>query len=198
MGGTCDGRLTGSVNFLPGATSLLSSNNQTANIPLCQEGNVLLVVKNTSPRSDEFDFIITDYITNGVFVGTTPVVTVTDFSGNIVTGATSGLPLANIPFPPTVVDNDLIAISSVITWALDLPGSPISGTAQYDVLAERDASETSALFSRCDQDVKVIRSMCNQWGRQQMFAETHLHLLKTVNRLSQMNPSLSFPRTVTT
>ncbi|MCO6452393.1 MAG: DUF11 domain-containing protein, partial [Caldilineales bacterium] len=141
-GGLCDGRLTGFVEFLPGKTSILSSNNQTANLPLCQEGEVLLVIKNTSPRSNEYDFVITDFITNGLYIDVTPLVTVTDSLGNIVTGTTSGLPLAGIPFAPTSVFTDEIAYTSQITWELGAVGSPVSGTAQYDVLAERDSADT--------------------------------------------------------
>jgi len=134
---SCGGRATGMVEFIPGATSLLSSNDQTANLPLCEVGQVKLVVKNTSPRSQEFDLTITDRITNGTFIGANvPHVTVTNSLGQVVVGATSGTPLANIPFAPTSVASN--GANSVFTWTVS---GFITGTAQYDVLKVRDPSD---------------------------------------------------------
>jgi len=135
VNGTCGGRQEGLVRFIKGVTSLLGSNNQTANLPLCEEGWIELIIKNTSAASDEFDFTITDVITNATFVTQTARVTVTNQAGNVVTGTTSGVLLQNIPFTPTVTT---VGNTDTMTWTVT---SFASGTPQYDVLAERDASD---------------------------------------------------------
>lgn len=53
LNGTCGNRQTGLVTLLPSPTSLLSSNGQTANLPLCETGDVFLQIKNTSAQSLE-------------------------------------------------------------------------------------------------------------------------------------------------
>ena len=78
------------VEFASGRASINSSNDQTTGLPLCEVGTVQLLVKNTSPQSQIFDFTITEIITNGLFVADTTRVTVTNRSGDVVTGATSG------------------------------------------------------------------------------------------------------------
>ncbi len=144
---TCSGTATDRVIFHKGPTALLSSNYQDANIPLCQSGIVRLEVKNASLQSDEHDFVITDTLTNVAFVSGTSFVTVTNASGSVVTGATSGQPLANVPFTPTVTS---ISGGEVLEW----DGSAFaSGTPQYDVLAQRDGEDVITIEF-------VIQSSC--------------------------------------
>ncbi len=146
VAGDCDGRQEEQVEFLKGTTSLLSSNDQTANLPLCEEGTIELTVKNTSAASEEYDFIITDVLTNATYVVDSAFVTVTNQSGDIVTGTTSGELLQGVPFTPTVTS---VGISEVLTWNLT---SFVSGTAPYDVLAERDASDVMLIRFKIDSD----------------------------------------------
>ncbi|MCC7362611.1 MAG: DUF11 domain-containing protein [Anaerolineales bacterium] len=135
VNGACGNRQTGQVQLLPSPTSLLSSNDQSANLPLCETGDVFLTIKNTSAQSLESAFTIRDIITNATFITGSASVTVTNEAGQIVTGTTSGLPLANIPFAPAVTT---AGNQQVLSWTLS---SFISGTAGYDVLAIRQASD---------------------------------------------------------
>ena len=102
VGGACFGRETGIVRLLPGPYFLLTSNDQVATLPLCTQGPLKLVVKNTSASAPEHQFNITDVLTNATYVNGTAFVTVTDVTDAIVTGTTSGQSLANVPFTPTV------------------------------------------------------------------------------------------------
>ena len=135
VAGVCQGNAQDVVRLLKAPTSLLSSNNQTANLPLCEQGTVDLVVKNTSAKAEEYNFTITDVITNATFVTQTARATVYDVNGQIVTGATSGVLLQNIPFTPTITS---LASSEIFTWSIN--GFP-SGTPAYDILAVRQAED---------------------------------------------------------
>ena len=162
---TCSGVVTDRVLFHSGPTALLSSNYQDANIPLCQSGKIRLEVKNASLRSDEFDFVITDTLTNATYINGTAFVTVTNSLDNVVTGDTSGQPLANIPFTPTVTTT---AAGQLLTWdiAAYTPGTP-----QYDVLVRRDGEDliTIEFFVQSDctsvdaqvQSVVTTRDICD-------------------------------------
>jgi uncharacterized repeat protein (TIGR01451 family) len=135
VNGTCAGYQTGLVRLLPGPFFLLTSNDQVAALPLCAQGPVKLIVKNTSAKAPEFQFAITDVITNATFVVGSAFVTVTDSAGAVVTGQTSSQPLRNIAFPPVVV---AMALGEMVTWH---ESDFASGTEAYDVLAERAASD---------------------------------------------------------
>ena len=135
VNGACEGYQTGDVELLPGPYFLLTSNDQVAALPLCDQGPVQLVVKNSSAKAPEYHFTITDVITNATFFAGSAFVTVTNQSNEIITGTSSGVPLANIPFPPTIA---VTALGEIMSWT---DGDFTLGTAQYDVLAKRDASD---------------------------------------------------------
>ncbi len=135
VAGTCQGEDTGVVRLLKAPTSLLSSNNQTANLPLCSTGNVDLVVKNTSAKAEEYDFVITEVLTDATYVTGSATVTVLDKDGQVVTGAITGQPLQNLPFTPTVTTS---GSSQTLVWDI---ADFTSGTVGYDVLAVRQAEE---------------------------------------------------------
>ena len=128
VGNVCEGRQSGIIEFEPGPASLLTSNNQTANLPLCDVGEVLLVVKNTSPRSQEYNMTITETVSSGTFVASPPPeVTVYDAEGTV---------LASSEFQPTTVVTD--GVNSLLVWSLeDNPASQI----YTDVLAVRNPSD---------------------------------------------------------
>ena len=104
VNGACEGRDDGVVHLLPGPYFLVSSNDQTANLPLCEPGEIELVVKNSSATAPEFDFTITDLVDNAVYITNTAYVTVTNEAGQVVTGTTSGVLLQGILFKPTDLD----------------------------------------------------------------------------------------------
>ena len=68
LGGVCQGMLTSSVSLVQGTTSLLSSNSQTANFGLCDEGEIQLRTKNTSGAAELYNFTITDTLRNVTFI----------------------------------------------------------------------------------------------------------------------------------
>ncbi len=135
VGGVCQGTSVGTVELLPGASSLLSANNQTANLPLCETGTVQLRVKNTSGRAVEYNLTITDTITNATFVNASTLVSVVDGAGAPIVGTTSGVPLTNIPFAPAI---STAGVASTLVWRVT---DYVSGTAAYDVLAQRNAKD---------------------------------------------------------
>ena len=147
---TCSGVVVDQVIFHRGPTALLSSNFQDANIPLCQSGLIRLQVKNASLLADEFNFIITDTLTYVTYIAGTAFVTVTDSAGAVITGVTSGLPLANILFTPTVTT---IPGGELLTWDV---ASFASGTPQYDVLTQRDGEDLITIEFQVDSDCTSI------------------------------------------
>ena len=152
--GACSDEQSGQVELLPGPTSLLSSNDQTANLPLCEEGTVELLVKNTSAQSPEYGLIINDFITNATFVEGTTFVTVTDETGAIVDG------LASIPFTPTIVSGTVGSSQQyTLTWNVS---QYLTTTQQYQVLAERQAGESILIRFRvktnCASDPVLVQS----------------------------------------
>ena len=149
---TCSGVAVDHITFHKGPTALLSSNYQDANISLCQSGIIRLEVKNASALSQEYNFVISDTITNATYVTGTAFVTVTDVAGAVVTGATSGLPLANVPFTPTVTPT---GNGQHLTWD---SSSTISGTAAYDVLTQRDAEDTIAIVFSVSTDCSSLNA----------------------------------------
>ncbi|RME84737.1 MAG: DUF11 domain-containing protein, partial [Caldilineae bacterium] len=159
-GPTCSGVAVDHIIFHKGPSALLSSNNQDAAIPLCGEGLIHLVVKNASALSDEFEFVITDTITNATYVSGSAFVTVTNSSGNVVTGTTSGQLLANRPFTPTVAT---VGGTQVLTWDV---ASFASGTPAYDVLAERAGEDVITI------DFRVATSCASSAAEVQSSATT--------------------------
>ncbi|NOZ71057.1 MAG: DUF11 domain-containing protein, partial [Chloroflexi bacterium] len=147
---TCSGVAVDQIIFHKGPTALLSSNYQDANIPLCQSGLIRLEVKNASALSQEYNFVITDTITNVTYITGTAFVTVTNAAGDVVTGTTSGLPLANIPFTPTVTPT---GNGQLLTWD---SSTTISGTAEYDVLSQRDAEDTITIVFSVDSNCSSV------------------------------------------
>ncbi len=147
---TCSGTVIDQVVFHKGPTALLSSNYQDANIPLCQSGLIRLQVKNASLLVDEFNFTITDTLTNVTYLAGTAFVTVTNSAGAVITGDTSGLPLANILFTPTVTT---IPGGQLLTWDV---ASFASGTPQYDVLTQRDGEDLITIEFQVDSDCTSI------------------------------------------
>ncbi|MBX3052028.1 MAG: DUF11 domain-containing protein [Caldilineaceae bacterium] len=145
VNGVCQGSSQGVVHLLPGTSSLLSTNNQTANLPLCETGSVQLRVKNTSGRAVEYNLTITDTITNATFVNGSTLVSVVDSAGAPIVGTTSGQALTNIPFAPNISTS---GASSTLVWRVT---DYVSGTAAYDVLAQRNAKDEI----RIDFDVKT-------------------------------------------
>ncbi|MCP4166403.1 MAG: DUF11 domain-containing protein, partial [Chloroflexi bacterium] len=135
IAGTCQGRMEDLVKLLPGKFFLTTSNDQTARLPLCQDGLASLTVKNSSFLAPEFNFVITDTITNGTYVAGSTRMTVTNGS-TVVTGTTTSgnPPLADVPFEPTATAT---ANGHILQWDLNLTGG--SGTLQYDILKERAA-----------------------------------------------------------
>ncbi|NBD35350.1 MAG: hypothetical protein GVY30_05060, partial [Chloroflexi bacterium] len=157
------------IKFASGTASINSSNDQTTGLPLCEIGQVQLLVKNTSPQSQIFDFTITEVITNGSFVTGTSQVTVTNRAGQVVSGATSEVLLQNIPFTPTVAT---VGNTQILTWTVGdfAPGNPA-----YDVLAQREAGDlmllTFGLQTGCEgleaqaQSGGAARDVCeNEFG----------------------------------
>lgn len=138
--GVCGGRQQDTVTFVKASTALNSSNNQSANLPLCEEGTIELVVKNSSPQSAEYDFSITDILTNATYITGSGRVTVTNATGDVVL-AEDGTPLVNLPFTPTVATP--IAGTQILTWTVD---NYAVGSLPYQVLAERAAREEIHIF----------------------------------------------------
>ncbi|OUC05334.1 hypothetical protein RY27_27915, partial [Litorilinea aerophila] len=137
---------TATVELLPPISSLLSSNDQTANLPLCEQGEVELVAKNTSAQATEFNWVITDVITNAIFVTGSAYATVTDESGAVVAG------LANVPFTPTVLSN-VVGLDTVYTLTWDVATYP-TNTEAYQILAERAAGEQVLIRFRVQTDCR--------------------------------------------
>jgi len=138
VNGSCANRQDDAVTFEVGEPSLLSSNDQTANLKLCGIGPVRLQIKNTSAKSTLYNFDVTEIITNVTITGT-PRVTVTNGTGQILTGATSGQLLANIPFTPTIITNTVGGtFTQQLNWVVT---DFVKGTPQYDVLADRGPSD---------------------------------------------------------
>jgi len=123
------------IEFTAGSVSINSSNDQTTGLPLCETGIVQLLVKNTSSQSQIYGITITEIITNGSFITGTTRVTVTNQAGDVVTGTTSGALLENIPFTPI---SSTLGSTQILTWSVD---AFTSGSAAYDVLVQRDASD---------------------------------------------------------
>ncbi len=146
VNGVCQGRQEGMVRLLPGKYFLVSSNDQTANLPLCEIGTIELVVKNSSALAEEFDFTITDMVTNATYAPGTSYVTVTNEAGDIVTGTTSGVLLQSIALTPTTAT---IGSYQVLTWTV---ADFAAGTPAYDVLARRDALDV--ILIRFDVDTQ--------------------------------------------
>ncbi len=140
-GGVCQGREDAYVDLLPGVAFLVTSNDQSAHLPLCETGFVKLVVKNSSASADEFNFNITDVLTNVTVTG--PVTaTVVDEQGNVVIGETTGLPLLGVPFNPVVVTS---GNKQTLTWTFS---DYASGTAGYDILSRRQAGDVITIYMR--------------------------------------------------
>ncbi len=139
--GVCQGRKDAFVDLLPGPAFLVTSNDQTAHLPLCETGYVRLTVKNSSASADEFNFKITDVLTNVTVTG--PVTaTVVDENGQIIVGETSGLPLQGVAFSPNIVTT---GNQQNLTWEQSMfaPGTP-----GYDILQRRQASDVITIFMR--------------------------------------------------
>ncbi len=154
VAGTCDGASVGQVQLLPGVTSLLSSNNQTANLPLCEQGEIQLVVKNTSAASNVFNLTINDIITSATYVIGSAFATVTDAGGTIVDG------LANIPFTPTVTSG-VVGGKTVYTLTWTVAQFDVDSGA-YKALALRAASDSITIVFKvqtdCSSDPVLVQS----------------------------------------
>ncbi len=162
-GGVCQARLTGLVTLKLGAPSMVSSNNQSANLPLCEIGDVELVVKNSSAAVDLFDFKVRDYLTGTNIIPSSVLVTVystTQTAGGPVTAikkSSNGTILENLPFTPTGLITT--GYNQSVDWDFSAYGV---GTLQREILQELDASDTLYIRFKvqtfCASEAAIVQS----------------------------------------
>ncbi|MCP4542246.1 MAG: DUF11 domain-containing protein [Chloroflexi bacterium] len=118
------------LNFIQPVPEIRSSNDQSADLPLCSTGEVLLRVKNAAVSVHMYNTIVSETITSLSYISGSTRMTVTDKYGDPIPE------LSNIAFEPvtsTVPDGELLV------WRVD-KGSP--ELSQTLVFTDRGPEET--------------------------------------------------------
>jgi hypothetical protein len=147
LGESCLGIKSDDIDFYQPPVAVRSNNAQTADLPMCAVGEVLLRVKNSSGSAFIYNLVMSQVLTNvtyvpGTIISPSAVMTVTDRNGAVVTG------LQSIPFEPVITTVDG---QTILVWQI------ISGTTtetQTRILAKRAPEETVVvrylIRSNCD------------------------------------------------
>ncbi|RMF02417.1 MAG: DUF11 domain-containing protein, partial [Chloroflexi bacterium] len=119
-----------SIQFVRPITGVRSSNAQTADLGFCDNGEVILTVKNASPEAHIYDMVITETLTTLSYVPGSARITVTDRTGTPIAG------LTNIALEPITATGTSITGSALMTLTWDLINSTDITTART-ILADR-------------------------------------------------------------
>ncbi|MFZ5919254.1 MAG: hypothetical protein ACOYZ7_20170 [Chloroflexota bacterium] len=125
LDGACPSSGVDGLTFSRPSVAVRSSNDQTADLPFCDIGEVLLTVKNASVSAHVYQMVITETIHTLIYIPGSARITVTNQSGAPYPG------LIDVPFEPvtTVVGGD-----TILLWSLDNPGLTVT---QTNILADR-------------------------------------------------------------
>ena len=129
LDGSCPSAGTDELNFLLPDVAVRSSNDQTADLPFCDIGEVVLTVKNASVGAHVYQMVITETISSLAYISGSTRVTVTDRYGTPYSN------LTNVPFEPVT---SMLGSDVVMLWSLSNPGINIT---QTQILTDR-APET--------------------------------------------------------
>ncbi len=118
------------LRFIQPEPDIRSSNDQTADLPLCSTGEVLLRVKNASASSHIYNMVISETISAMSYVSGSTIMTVEDANGDPIPG------LIDVPFEPVT---STVPGGTLLRWGLDIPGL---NPTQTQILADRGPEET--------------------------------------------------------
>ncbi|MBP7687494.1 MAG: DUF11 domain-containing protein, partial [Thermoflexales bacterium] len=148
---------TKNVDFLTFSASLLTSNGQTADLPLCGVGTVVLTTKNTSGGGSAiYNLTLSETLTNLTYVADSAVVTVIDDAGHVVTSTTAFQPIMSTPY----------VTSTLLVWSHEAapPGLLDAVSAGYIVSVTFNVATDCAATSANSVAAKVsAASACNQF-----------------------------------
>ncbi|MCQ3978040.1 MAG: hypothetical protein DPW09_31835, partial [Anaerolineae bacterium] len=127
--GSCSSPQSDTINFLVPPFAVRTSNAQTADLPFCDTGEVILTVKNSSASAHIYQLVVSQTISFLEYISGSTRMTVTDRSGAVIAG------LANIPFEPVT---STLGADTILTWQLTNPGITLS---QTQILTDRAAED---------------------------------------------------------
>ncbi|MCK6625359.1 MAG: hypothetical protein L6R45_09300 [Anaerolineae bacterium] len=125
----CQTSQTDSISFLVPPFAVRTSNAQTADLPFCDTGEVILTVKNASASAHIYQLVISQTISFLEYISGSARITVTDRNDVVIAG------LANIPFEPVT---STAGTDTILTWQLTNPGITLS---QTQILTDRAAED---------------------------------------------------------
>jgi len=132
LGFQCSSPQEKTLTFIQPTPDIRSSNDQTADLPLCSTGEVLLRVKNASASSHIYNMTISETLTSLGYVAGSSYMTVTDRHGNPIAG------MINIPFEP--VTSPVVG-GTLLRWGWDIMSDTINVT-QTRILTDRGPEES--------------------------------------------------------
>ncbi|MEE8390464.1 MAG: SdrD B-like domain-containing protein, partial [Anaerolineae bacterium] len=140
----CASLASDEVNFLRLPVAVRSENDQTADLKLCETGEVILRVKNAALESHIYNMVVTETITFMGYVAGTAVMTIEDKFGD------PDPVYRNIPFEPAVTVG---ATTTLLYWGLDVASNPT----QTAMLLDRGPEETIVIRY-------TVQTSCNTPG----------------------------------
>jgi len=137
------------IRLLPTQHSILSSNNQVLNLPLCETGPIDLYVKNTSAVGTEYSFVITDVLTALEFIADSAIITVTNKNGQVITSTHEFQPQITIDGDETTLvwDNDDLSVDSHLRSILDERAAEDVIQIRFTIKTSCDSSANNAIQS---------------------------------------------------
>ncbi|MBN1583127.1 MAG: DUF11 domain-containing protein, partial [Anaerolineae bacterium] len=130
-GSACPGFYQDEVIFGQLPVAVRSENDQTADLPLCETGVVILRVKNAALESHIYNMVVTETITSMGYVAGTAAITIEDRFGNPIPA------LSNIPFEPRLTVSSSLT-TTMLYWGVDIALFPT----QTNLLQDRGPEET--------------------------------------------------------
>ncbi len=129
LDGSCASSDSDTINFLQLPVAIRSSNDQTADLPFCDVGEVVLTVKNSAAQAHIFNLVMTETLTFVEYISGSTRITVTDRNG------TPYAALSNIPFEPLLITGtNMTTLSWTLTQAVNI--------SQTSILADRSAEDS--------------------------------------------------------